>query len=126
MFTRIGNIFLIVALLAATGGHWALLQTVAWAGMLADNLKTTSISQAVERTFDGKHPCPLCRQIAEGKKAEKKSEFPLELKKFEFLSAAPKFIFASPTQFRLEAVPECFSESVLHSPPTPPPRRFFV
>ena len=36
--------------------------------MLADNLTTHSFGAALQRTFDGKHPCPLCKAIAEGKK----------------------------------------------------------
>ena len=126
MLARIGNVLLIVALLAATGSHWAILQTVAWAGMLASNLRNSTLSEAVERTFDGKHPCCLCKQIAAGKKSEKKAEFPLQLKKFEFLAAAPRFVFGSPTQFWLLTLPDCSSKSVSHSPPTPPPRCFFV
>jgi hypothetical protein len=37
VFGRIGNIFLVLALVAMLGAHWTLLQTVAWTTMLADN-----------------------------------------------------------------------------------------
>ena len=73
-----------VALIAATGAHWALLQSVAWTTMLADNLRTHSLSESVARTFDGKYPCPLCKAIAAAKKSEKKSEFTLQTQKLEF------------------------------------------
>ena len=122
VFTRVGNVLLIVAMLAATGTHWAALQTVAWTGMIADNLRCGSLVGAVERTFDGKHPCCLCRQIEAGRKSEKKSEFPLALKRLEFMSSTPRFIFAAPTRVWRLSTPEASFESILHPPPTPPPR----
>jgi len=45
VFSRIGHLLLIAGLRVATGGHWALLQTVAWTKMLADNLQTCSLSE---------------------------------------------------------------------------------
>jgi len=63
----------VAALVLITGAHWAALQTVAWTTMLANNLRTQSVSEAVSHTFDGEHPCPLCRAIAAAKKSEKKS-----------------------------------------------------
>ena len=74
VFVRLGKILIVLALVAALGAHWALLQTVAWTTMLANNLQSHSLSQAVTDTFDGNHPCPLCRAIAAAKKSEKKSE----------------------------------------------------
>jgi len=75
VFIRIGKIFLVLALVAMLGAHWALLQTVAWTTMLADNLRSGSLHDAVTRTFDGQHPCCLCKAIAAGKQSEKKAEF---------------------------------------------------
>ena len=126
MFRRTGHVLLIVALLTATGAHWALLQSVAWTTMLAANLRSGSLSEAVEHTFDGRHPCCLCRQIAAGKKSEKKSEFPLQLKKFEFLSGTPGFAFAAPASLLYTLSSGIHFKSVCRTPPSPPPRGFFV
>ena len=71
---RIGKLVVIAALVATTGAHWTVLQTVAWTTMLADNLHSSSLPEALVKTFDGKHPCRLCKTIAAGKKSEKKSE----------------------------------------------------
>jgi hypothetical protein len=122
VFHRIGHALLILALIGATGTHWALLQSVAWTTMLADNLRSTSFTEAVQRTFDGKHPCNLCEHVAKGRKAEKKSDFPPCAKKLEFLSERPAFVFCTPEDFRL--LPS-FDESgitLAHKPPVPPPR----
>jgi len=68
VFVRIGKICLVLALVTMLGAHWALLQTVAWTTMLADNLHSNSFQYAVAKTFDGHHPCPICQAIAAGKK----------------------------------------------------------
>lgn len=122
MFAKIGHGILIVALLAATGAHWAVLQSVAWTAMLANNLQEQSLTLAVSQTFDGEHPCCLCKAIAAGKKSEKKTEFSIDLKKLEFISEKSAFVFNPPQDFCL--LPEfAFSRHVLSTqPPVPPPR----
>jgi hypothetical protein len=122
VFVRLGHLFLILALLCATGGHWAVFQTVAWTSMLANNLRTDSIAQALTKTFDGEHPCGMCKQISAGKKAEKKSELPLLVKKLEFYSERSGIVFFAPRVFRL--APSLFSEldGLNHRPSVPPPR----
>jgi hypothetical protein len=122
VFARVAHLLLIVALLGATGTHWMMLQTVAWATMLADNARTAPLPSAFARTFDGKHPCALCKQIAAGKQSEHKSDVQTELKKLEFLHAPVILSLWSSSQFR--SVPEqTFSAPLLaEMPPVPPPR----
>lgn len=126
VFVRLGHCLLIIALLGATGGHWAILQTIAWADMLAKNLRTETVAVAITKTFDGQNPCKMCLQISEGKKTEKKAELPLQVKKLEFITERPVLVFAAPMAFRL--APVCFSEleGVHHQPSVPPPRAAFV
>jgi hypothetical protein len=126
VFVRLGHILMIAALLATTGAHWAALQSVAWTTMLANNLKSGSISQAVERTFDGRHPCPLCKAVAAGKRSESKSEFTPELKRLEYPPAPERFVLIAPIKFRLMPEPHFFSDALTEEPPTPPPRSFFA
>ena len=111
-----------VALACSIGLHWSLLQSVAWTSMLVSNLSTASFSQAVQRTFDGKHPCRLCKAIAEGKKSEKKSESALPLKKFEAWSQSLAIYLAPPALFPLIREADLVVQSLPHGPPTPPPR----
>ena len=126
MFVRFGKHFVIVALIAATGAHWAVLQSVAWTTMLADNLRTHSLSESVARTFDGEHPCPICRAIAAAKKSEKKGEFALPMQKLEFPPFKESFVFVAPSQFRLLAPANTFADSLVQKPLVPPPRGFFA
>ncbi len=122
VFKRIGHALLITALIAAIGGHWAVLQTVAWTTMLAGNLRDCSLTQAVQKTFDGQHPCALCKQISAGKKSEKKTEFQIELKKFEFTHAASRFLFSPPTSFYTLSEGSDSRRHFAHAPLVPPPR----
>jgi hypothetical protein len=109
------------------GAQWTLLQTVAWTSMLADNLRTHSLSESVARTFDGKHPCPICKAIAAAKKSQKKSEFTLQTIKLEFPPAKENPVLFAPADFQLLPMPADFlAESPVQKPLTPPPRGFFV
>ena len=122
MFTRLGNLLLIVALLGATGTHWMMLQSVAWATMLAENARTESLPAAIGKTFDGKHPCALCKQITKGRQDEKRTDARLELKKLEFLHQPIFFALTPSAEFSL-AVPNLGCPSLLTwQPPVPPPR----
>ena len=71
MFRKAGLLFAALAMFSIAGGHWAVLQTVAWGQMLGDYARASgSVVTAVEQTFDGEHPCDLCRQIASARAAE--------------------------------------------------------
>lgn len=62
-----------LAMFCIAGGHWSVLQTVAWAEMLREySQRTGSLTAAVEQTFDGQHPCALCREIRAAKSRERK------------------------------------------------------
>jgi hypothetical protein len=123
---RCGKYLVIFALIANTGTHWAVLQTVAWTTMLANNLCEQSMTGAVASTFDGRHPCCLCKAIAAAKKSEKKNELALELIKMEFPPAHKNFTPAGPPEFHLLPGMAAFADSLAQKPPTPPPRGFFV
>lgn len=123
MLIRLGHALLITALIAALGGHWAVLQTVAWTNMLAKNLRSHAFEDALVKTFDGNHPCGLCKEITAGKKSEKQTDFPALAKKLEFVTDRPILVFSPPVTFYL--VPEQTPSGQLFSlqPPVPPPRR---
>lgn len=116
---------MIVAVLMATGTHWVVLQSIAWTGMLAENLHTNSLPKAIACTFDGKHPCCLCKEIAKHKQSGKKSDLQLELKKLEFPYSKIKFVFCPPSDFREVRAADQSGPLLTHAPPVPPPRAFF-
>jgi len=113
---------MVLTLACSIGLHSAFLQSFAWTTMLVDNLATTSFAAAIQRTFDGKHPCALCKAITEGKKTEKKGDPLVQLKKFEGLSVSVIVALPFPASFPPIAAPNPPVDVASHAPPTPPPR----
>jgi hypothetical protein len=126
VLVRLGKVFVVFTLVATLSAHWALLQTVAWTTMLASNLQSGSLHEAMAKTFDGEHPCCLCNAIATAKKTDQKNPFAMEKLRLEFPPAEGALMLNVPSRFDLFP-PDTFSaKSVLQKPLTPPPRRFFV
>lgn len=114
---------MILAVLSATGTHWLALQSVAWTTMLAENLHaTTSWQKAVSRTFDGKHPCCLCKEIAKDKQSEKKSDAQVELKKLDYSYTSFEFVFCPPSGFYEILGAKDSITSLTRAPSVPPPK----
>ena len=126
MFVRIGKFLIVLALVATLGADWALLQTAAWTTMLANNLQSGSFHDALTKTFDGKHPCALCKAIAAAKKSEKKSEAVSKTLKMEFPPVAANFTLISPEPISAFSQAKISAASSFQKPPLPPPRGFFV
>lgn len=69
---NIGRYFLLGILFVSLNGHLALLQTLAWGNMLVSYSQQASLAEAAKKTFDGEHPCSLCKVVDESKKQEQK------------------------------------------------------
>jgi len=70
-----GKWVVVLGLCASIGLHWAALQSVAWVGMLISYSHSGSVGSAIEKTFDGRHPCPLCKAIGKAQQSGKKQDF---------------------------------------------------
>src|SRR4051812_9002142 len=77
-------------LIFSVGGHWALLQSVAWVSMVVEYSKDAPISVAVAKTFDGVHPCGICKLVRKGKATEQKQEAIKSKTKIDFWVPAPE------------------------------------
>jgi hypothetical protein len=113
---------LLVAMLSLTLGlQWTVLQSIAWAGMLVQFSRQCSLGQAVAKTFDGLHPCPICQLVRAAKKSEGKPAAQPTLKRFDLLAdRTPAFVFLAaprPVFSWSFTAPERFE-----APATPPPR----
>ena len=122
MFARGSKWLVVAALVFATGLQWAALQTVAWTAMLAGNLRGNSVALALNKTFDGRHPCCLCKAIAAGKRSEKKSESVSPAAKMEFPLQAEAAQLFPPSRFGESLPQDFFARSLAQPPPVPPPR----
>jgi hypothetical protein len=126
VLTRLGKFLVVFALVLMTGAHWAALQTAAWTTMLADHLRTQNFSQAVSETFDGAHPCCLCKAIAAAKKAQKTSAAATPVLKMEFPPLAASVGLFPPARFELRSQCNWLAEASFLKPPVPPPRSRFA
>jgi hypothetical protein len=126
MFVRVARWAMIVAMLATTGAHWALLQSVAWTEMLTQNLHSSSLHVAIQKTFDGKHPCAMCKAVASGQKSDQKPQFSFQSQKLEFPPLKKITVPTAPSRFLLLPIENFPAESFAQKPLLPPPRRFFV
>jgi hypothetical protein len=130
MLCRLGLLCSVLAMFFIAGGHWTVLQTIAWAEMLHDySQRTGSLTVAVEQTFDGQHPCNFCREIRVAKAQEHKSspiapgvEQDAKVKALLAESVLPLAEPAVNTTFFWSSVLPAGS-SRAEQPPTPPPRQ---
>ena len=112
-----------IACLHLMGGHWLALQGVAWVTMLVDNSQESSLVDAVSKTFDGQHPCPLCKAVATGQSEEREQKETLldpSAKLVAVLVAetpAMRFSSGEPRYFFLITTLRSVDESVPSAPP---------
>ncbi len=74
MFLKLGHVLLCLALFAMAGGHWVILQGVAWSTMIVEYSRIAPVTEAVQKTFSGEAPCPLCLSIAKAKQEENREK----------------------------------------------------
>lgn len=122
VYRRAGKFLVVLTLVLTTGLHWAALQSVAWATMLAGNLRSQSVAEAVSQTFDGKHLCPLCRAIAAAKSKQKADESGSLNLKFEYPLTGFAVLLYPPSDFTLRSGVDWLALPRSDEPPAPPPR----
>lgn len=117
----------ILAVLFGTQAHLALMQGVAWGGMLLSYSAESGIEQGIQQTFDGDHPCPLCTLVEDVRQADPGTGDELSIQKsvqrLLAMTSRPESTL-QPNNF-LRPVDD---QRVLHrgsdpEPPTPPPPR---
>ena len=122
---KIASLFVSLALFFIMGGPWAVLQTIAWAKMVVEYSRDTSVGEALSKTFDGEHPCGMCKKISKVRSEEQKSPALV----FQIKKEGP-FITLKGISLKLpiETKTMAFSvlsvtyQSVRFEPPTPVPR----
>ncbi len=114
--------FIVSALCFTLGLHWAVLQAVAWTGMVVTFSQDGSLGDAVEKTFNGKAPCKLCKAVAEGKRTEQTSETFQSTKKLDLLGGASAVAVHSPVLRSLPLISPDDWSARSQIPPLPPPR----
>lgn len=122
---------MVLGLMVSIGLHTVVIQSAAWAGMLVSySMQKGSVVQAVSDTFDGEHPCELCKlaQQAENAAADDKQAPKVEGKVKVHLIAEvmPVIVISAPPPLVFSAAAEAQPCVLQHTPDTPPPRRLLA
>jgi len=109
-------------LVLAIGGHWALVQSVAWVRMAVSYSKSAPLVKALTMTFDGRHPCELCKVVQAGKRSEREKPSSPPDTKLDLLCRLTALVL--PPQPPIPPPPgrDEFAPPRAEPPPTPPPR----
>ncbi len=122
MSSRFSRFLVIIAAVQILGGHWALIQSVAWVRMISEFAQRDTLAVAVAKTFSGEHPCKLCRAVSKGVQQEKQQDEVVVVAKLEAILASA-FALPPPRQTTIVYPSlECDAQSLGLSPATPPPR----
>ena len=124
MSIRLGKSLVAILLIITIGGHWALLQSIAWVSMVVDYAKEAPIAVAIARTFDGKHPCNICKFVKQGKETEKSQEAIKVKTKLDLWIPISQVTLPEANLAFVDFVPfDSLPLTRTDSPPVPPPRR---
>lgn len=124
LLTRISKCLVVLALTLSIGAHWMFLQSVAWVGMVVDYSHNATLGEALSKTFDGRHPCKLCKFVQSGKASEQKQNPEKSKKELnKFLPVARAIAFYPPTLLPLIFSAPNPADSRVEPPPLPPPER---
>ncbi len=124
-------ILVLGAFVHLSGGHWGVLQCIAWTNMLVDYSASDGILEGARMTFDGEHPCAMCKSIASAKQEDSKRDDGLPARGVEQLSLKDLRIPESVTLRQPAATdhaapgfvpPAGFADLAGDRPPLPPPR----
>lgn len=122
---------ILLALVLSLGLHWTVLQSAAWVGMVVSYSRDGSVLDAFQKTFDGKHPCPLCKLVARGtaepnEGSDPSSTLPAkkEMKKIDLIAEVPSAYCFFATGVAMEyATQTDVADTRCLEPAVPPPER---
>ncbi len=124
---RILAVLMLMVFFTSVGGHWCILQGVAWIRMAHEFAKRDTVSHALRKTLNGENPCKLCHKIDEGRSKAAKTNRELaevrgSLLKDPGLVAECQDTVRRPPSAVVDPMPAPLYESRSDQPPVPPPR----
>ncbi|MBV6499939.1 MAG: hypothetical protein CJBNEKGG_02403 [Prosthecobacter sp.] len=125
---RLARALTVTAVCLSVGLHWAALQSAAWVGMAVSySIEKGSLTEGLSDTFDGEHPCPLCRAVekgVDGEQESRKDQTPLktvkEMKLTLAVAEVPHFVFP-PSEPNRWSTSSSLASMRSQRPVTPPP-----
>ena len=125
MKNRLAQILCFAAVFQLLGGHWAILQTAAWVGMIVEYSATDGVRAGLTKTFDGEHPCELCKSIVSHTGTEKKRATQLGFGKLNSISQPNATVLHPPVRFWYRHL-GVWSAFLVYCPPLVPPPRDLI
>jgi hypothetical protein len=120
---RLTHFIVLAAFVFSLGGHWYLLQGLAWVNMVREYSQMVPFTQAVSMTLSGQYPCPICKAIAEKKNSEQGKLISLDKYDKKFCPPAAMAAVALPLPVLISYADSRASLRFRsETPPTPPPR----
>lgn len=115
---------LVGVLMISIGMHWALLQSIAWTGMLIRYAQDgRSVATALAMTLDGKHPCKLCRVTESGRRSESPANRIVPIQKLDLFAQELPEAWNPQARLTSSVLPATATyEGRSSAPPVPPPR----
>jgi hypothetical protein len=122
MARRLFQLGVAAALIVAVGGHWAVLQSVAWVSMAVTYSQTDGWEVALQKTFSGEKPCKLCLAVKEGKQQEQKQAVLKVETKLDLVCLKQLAYIHPELPFTVLVPPSDVALPRPEAPPVPPPR----
>jgi hypothetical protein len=116
------QVFVVFSLIAAIGGHWTVLQSVAWVNMAITYSQDAPLVEALQKTFSGDSPCQMCKAVREGQQSEREQGVLKSETKLDFWLADGGFVLLNPHAPASVAKLEPVGSLRPDRPPSPPPR----
>jgi hypothetical protein len=128
MQSALQRAILVLLICILSGGHWAVLQGVAWTGMIVDYSRDATLLEGVRKTFDGQNPCDMCRAIQrsitdEAAQPDEPAPAPHDIRLTCLLPATARVHAPHPSSCRRDACDSLAISEASDEPPVPPPRR---
>lgn len=123
---RTCRLVVLLGLVLSLGLHWTLLQSVAWMGMMVSYSQQSGLATAFEMTFDGRHPCELCKAVEKGSDTSSQDNQQQTASGLKKLDCTPHesdkiAFFVPPLPAELPSL-MAKPEAITTAPPVPPPR----
>jgi hypothetical protein len=116
------NLIVAIMLALVMGLHWVVLQSFGWVQMFVSYAQTEPVREAFIKTFDGKHPCQVCKLVREGKRTESKQQLQKMKAKFDYWLGANEALLFPPLACRWLPITGASAAARVDIPPVPPPR----
>ena len=118
--TFIAKLIVATSLTFSIGGHWGLLQTIAWSSMLLDYSQNLTWTSALSKTIDPDTSCRICEFVQEGKQRESNRNYLKTQFKIDLVCEQREIVLNYPDIAADKIIPVTL-QSQFHSPPIAPP-----